>query len=91
MPSADEERGTLKLGEPHPSSEYALKYIKENCGDLFILQESLSSCAIEGNRIAEICGETLDRLITGKPVSDRYVMGLAWFIYEMNQMEKEKK
>ena len=87
---ANEERGTLNIGEPHPSSTTALKYIKNNCGGLFILQESLSSCAIEGNRTAEICGETLDRLITGKPVSDRYLMGLAWFIYEMNQLEKEK-
>jgi hypothetical protein len=47
--------------------------------------ESYSSCAIEGNRLAEICAETLDRLIHGQPVSDRYILGLAWNLRDMEE------
>ena len=45
---------------------------------LVIQLEAFSSCAIEGNRLAEICSETLDRLLKSEPVSDRYLLGLAW-------------
>ena len=44
--------------------------------------ESLSSCAIENNRLAEILAETLHRVMTGEKVSDRYLLGLAWFLKE---------
>lgn len=86
-------RGTLNEGESHPASELALNYIKLlKSEDLFILQESFSSCAIEGNRLAEICSETLNRLLTGKPVSDRHLLGLAWAILDIqNKMKKKIK
>lgn len=44
-------------------------------------QESFSSCAIDGNRLAEVCSETISRLINNQPVSDRYLLGLAWAMY----------
>jgi hypothetical protein len=47
--------------------------------------ESFSSCAIDGNRFAEVCGETLRRVMSGEPVSDRYILGLAWAIRGMNE------
>jgi hypothetical protein len=50
--------------------------------ELYVLLEALSSCAIEGNRVGEICGETLRRFLHGEGVSDRYVLGLAWFVRE---------
>lgn len=74
----------LNQGEPHPAAYKAKEYILSlGPGKLSQWLESFSSCAIEGNRLGEICGETLDRLITGKPVSDRYLLGLAWTLKEM--------
>lgn len=73
--------GTLKPGEYHPAANSAMAYIRNlSLQELLVWQESFSSVAIENNRLAEICSETLDRLITGKPVSDRYLLGLAWTI-----------
>lgn len=76
------DNSTLKEGEPHPMAHNALAYVEEKMldGNVFMLQESLASCAIEGNRTAEICGGTLNRILNGEPVSDRYVFGLAWFL-----------
>ena len=80
-----EERGTLKDGEPHPASFSALQFIKAlDFKELCQWQESLSSCAIEGNRTAEVCSETLRRLLEKEPVSDRYLLGLAWMIFRKN-------
>ena len=81
------DRGTLREGEPHPSAKMALRWIMARQGSLGMAQEALSSCAIEGNRSAEICSETLRRLLNGKPVSDRYLLGLAWFLLEMDGFE----
>ena len=85
---ADEEtRGTLKVGEPHPMAQDAMRWIGENytIADLMMTMESLSSCAIENNRLAEICAETLDRILIGKPVSDRYLFGLAWYMKKVKE------
>lgn len=79
----------LALGEPHPMARDAFAFIrKQGAENLLMLAESLASCALSGNRTAEICSGTLDRILTGKPVSDRYVLGLAWF---MMQAEAETK
>lgn len=73
------ERGTLKDNEPHPAAESARSYIASlGMERLAIWQESFSSCAIESNRLGEICFETLRRLMAGEPVSDLYLLGLAW-------------
>ena len=92
-PSHEEtEHNTLKLGEPHPMAESALQWIKANvkCKDLFLHLESLSSCAIEGNRLAEICAETLHRLLHGEPISDRYLLGLAWYLITSKELNSKK-
>lgn len=70
----------LNEKEPHPCAIEALHWIKSNhtVGDLFQWQEAFASCAIEGNRSSQICGETLRRIMDGEKVSDRYVLGLAW-------------
>jgi hypothetical protein len=58
--------------------------------ELLALQESLASCALEGNRLAEICGETLRRLLAHEPVSDRYLLGLAWYVRDyMDDKEQD--
>jgi hypothetical protein len=76
---SEETRDTLKPGEPHPSTEYALHYIS-SLGHIELMKylEAYSSCAIENNRLAEVCAGTLNRLLKGEPVSDRYLLGLAW-------------
>jgi len=87
-----EERGTLKETEPHPSAYDAKKWISENMthSQLCMALESFSSCAIEGNRLGEICSETLSRLMTGATVSDRYLLGLAWSLRSLKEnIEKQ--
>lgn len=85
-------KGTLTEKEYHPAADSAMKYIKSlSSKELFHWQESFASCAIEGNRLAEICSETLDRLMTGQPVSDRYLLGLAWTISIKEREKNETK
>ena len=77
----DATRGTLKDGEPHPAAESARDYIASlGFKKLAMWQEAFASCAIENNRLGEVCSETLGRLMKGEPVSDRYLLGLAWTI-----------
>ena len=65
----------------------ALQFVKcRPLAQLMALQSSFASCAIDGNRLAEVCSDTLSRVITGAPVSDRYIMGLAW---AMRDVDKE--
>lgn len=85
---SSESPGTLKLGEPHPAARDALRYVAElGFVRQSTLMESFSSCAIEGNRFAEVCGETLRRVMHREPVSDRYILGLAWAIRGMDSLE----
>jgi DNA-binding winged helix-turn-helix (wHTH) protein len=84
---------SLNEGEPHPMADSALRWIKKNVtiAELMTHAESLASCAIENNRLAEICLSTLNRLLDGKPVSDRYLSGLAWYLRNSKDMEKDAK
>ena len=76
-------RGTLETREPHPSAKDALAFIGGiNLAELRQWQEVFSSCAIEGNRLGEVCSETLRRLMQHEPVSDRYLLGLVWAMRE---------
>jgi hypothetical protein len=76
------DRFTLQQGEPHPMAQDALQYVLSfSPMILFEHLEALSSCAIESNRLAEICGETLRRVLHREPVSDRYILGLAFYFY----------
>ena len=73
------DRGTLKDGEAHPASFNALEWVKSlPVSELVTWSETFASVAMSGNRLAEVCSETLYRLMTGQPVSDRYLLGLAW-------------
>lgn len=71
--------GTLGIEEPHPSTPNAYRWIlSKSVADLIRWQKSFVSLALENNRLAEVCSETLTRILTGQPVSDRYLLGLAW-------------
>lgn len=76
--------GELNPNEPHPAAHDALAWIRTiPLSDLMRHLESFSSCALEDNRLAEVCAETLQRLLENKPVSDRYLLGLAWTLRDM--------
>jgi len=81
---------TLKDNEPHPAVEIARNFIAKEMlqfNNYLSAKEAIASCAIENNRLAEICLSTIRRVENGEPVSDRYLMGLAWLFYSL----KEKK
>lgn len=69
--------GDLNPQEPHPASLIVFQKIKSmSAKDLLQWQEVFASTALSGNRCAEVCFGTINRLLEGKPVSDRYIMGL---------------
>lgn len=77
---------TLNEGEKHPAAASAFQWIMSlGVEKLFGLKEAFASCAIENNRMAEICLGTLNRILNGDKVSDRYVLGLAWAIHEIKE------
>lgn len=78
------EPGTLAPGEVHPAAPVAADFLR-SLGPVHLTQwlETFSSCALEGNRAAEVCAETMRRFLAGEPVSDRYLLGLAFTIAEM--------
>ena len=73
-------KGTIKEGEYHPAADMAMGYLQKLSPHKYV--EVFASLALSGNRMAEICHETLQRLINGETVSDRYILGLAWMIKE---------
>lgn len=84
------EHGTLDLSEPHPSSRDAYRWFRSlSVADVAMWVEAFSSCAISGNRLAEVCAETLRRLRVGEAVSDRYLLGLVWAMRHPNPYEGE--
>jgi len=88
----EETKGTLKVGEPHPAAYAArdwmltIPYLK-----LIEYQGSFANVAMSGNRLAEICFETLTRWLKKKPVSDRYILGLAWSLRRLEDARKEEE
>lgn len=79
----------IKENEHHPAADEAMLYIKGlGTENLFRYRESFSSCAISGNRLAEICSGTLQRLYNNEPVSDRYLLGLAWTLKSMEKNDE---
>ena len=77
------ERGTLAPNEAHPAAIKAMDWIRAMPVDeLMTWQDSFASSALAGNRLGDVCGETLHRLLSGQPVSDRYLLGLAWAMHQ---------
>lgn len=77
------DRSELNIDEWHPCADSAIHFITSKPMDeLLKHREALASCALSGNRLAEVCHGTLNRIINRDPVSDRYVLGLAWYIKE---------
>lgn len=82
--AAEVPENTLQVGEAHPMAREALSWLREVLMSdpvrSSIMHESLASTALSGNRTAQICHETLRRLTSGESVSDRYLLGLCWFV-----------
>ena len=76
---------TLKLGEFHPAALIAYSYVGKNL--TFMMREAIASTALSGNRLAEVACGTIRRIDNKEPVSDRYLMGLAWLIYSIKELE----
>ncbi len=84
------DRTELNVGERHPSTSSAIQYVFEKIHDPLLL-EALASCAIENNRIAEVCLGTINRIKNKQPISDRYLLGLAWFLKENEDLKNAKE
>lgn len=85
---------TLSPIEHHPAADGAYAWLKgymvQHSAKYLMAKEALASTALSGNRQAEVCMGTLDRMAKGEPVSDRYLLGLAWTLMRMhyaNDME----
>jgi len=72
----------IVIQEPHPSVRIATKFIESiPYKKLSQIQESYASCSADGtDRMAEICGETLNKWKDDQIISDRDLLGLAWSI-----------
>lgn len=85
----------LKSGEVHPTAYSAMAWFKawKLSDPLKFIQvmEALASTALSGNRQAEICLGTINRLEHGQMVSDRYLLGLCWFLKEDLKVELQDK
>jgi hypothetical protein len=83
---------SLNENEYHPIAPTALAWFQEwkllQGFDYIKVREAIASTAISGNRLAEICNSTLDRLDKGEPVSDRYLLGLCWFLRDSFPLER---
>lgn len=96
MSEVENTGGTLAEGEAHPAAYDAKRWMLEYVGrhDAEVLPrllESFCSVGLSGNRLAECCGETLRRLLNGEPVSDRYLLGLAWTMRDMEELTEAKE
>lgn len=85
----------LAPSEPHPSAHQAYLWFHQSVVDNPIryvqLKESIASTALSGNRLAQVCLGTMNRLEAGEPVSDRYLLGLVWFMRDLYEGKYEKE
>lgn len=71
----------LKQGEPHPSAVGALQLVSGlSHADILRWKDTFMRHAAEGSRQAEVCFDTLTKLVEKLPVSDTEILGLAWAI-----------
>lgn len=74
--------------EHHMAADHAMAWFKEwqlsHLDEYAMLREAVASTAmVRSNRLAQILHGTLERLATSQPVSDRYLLGLCWYIKEI--------
>jgi hypothetical protein len=78
----------IRPDEFHPAARSAYRWLKgfmvSNADDYVRYRTAMSIAAASGNRQAQICMGTIDRLRASQPVSDRYLLGLAWTILSIH-------
>jgi hypothetical protein len=78
----------IRANEFHPAARSAYRWLKgfmvSNPDDYLRYRTALSVAAEAGNRQAQICMGTIRRLRGSEPVSDRYLLGLAWTILSLH-------
>jgi hypothetical protein len=83
---------TLGPTEYHPAADSAMAWLKgyivQHPHEYLMHKEALASSALAGNRLAEICLSTMNRLAKSEPVSDRYLLGLAWTIMKLHNNDE---
>ncbi len=83
----------IKEGEYHPAANDAMAWFKDwQIADpvrYMEMREAMACTALSGNRLAQICHGTFERLATGQLVSDRYLLGLCWFLRDAIGKEDE--
>jgi len=63
----------LKYGEPHPAAQHAMVFLRMiPLTELLTLKEAFASTTMSHNRNAEICGETLRRLLDNESQTFRF-------------------
>lgn len=80
---------TLKSGEVHPITDRAYAYVLQNLSES-VIAELKKGSEMGNNRLCEVCYGTVLRLREGLPVSDRYLIGLAWLMRDMLEPYKRK-
>jgi hypothetical protein len=84
----------IRAEEFHPAARSAYCWLKgftiSNPEDYMRYRTALSIAAETGNRQAQICMGTIRRPQDSQPVSDRYLLGLAWTILLLHNPEAEK-
>lgn len=92
MNDTPKNEATLRDSEPHPAAQIAMNYIRSiGFLDWNMAIEALASSALADNRLADICMSTVNRLVAGEPVSDRYLMGLAWVLQSVHEDKWKSK
>lgn len=84
--------GTIAADSYHPIADDAMRWFKQNAltEEYARSKMAILMAAEDGNRTAQICAATIERLAKGAPVSDRYLLGLCWFLMELQNKELQQ-
>lgn len=87
----DQPEYTIPETEHHPAADEAMFWLKQFMVnkplEYLQIKESIYSMALSGNKMANYCVGTIERLAAGEPVSDRYLLGLAWTVRSIASRE----
>jgi hypothetical protein len=89
----DPKEATLEPNEYHPIANSAMAWYntwKMDTVKYMMTKESLASTALAGNRAADLCLSTMNRIEVGQSVSDRYLLALCWMLREMEDDRNAK-
>lgn len=83
----DKPEHTIPEGSYHPAADDAMQWLKKfmvtDPHRYLMIKEAIYSTALSNNDLANYCVGTIERLAAGEPVSDRYLLGLAWLVRDM--------